>query len=54
MPTSHYQDMFKLIESVDIKINKLVTERVTLEQASDVIVSMNQYSNIGISVVDRF
>jgi D-arabinose 1-dehydrogenase-like Zn-dependent alcohol dehydrogenase len=54
MPTSHYQDMFNLIESVDIKINKLVTERVTLEQASDVIVSMNQYSNIGISVVDRF
>lgn len=54
MPTSRYQEMFNLLESVQIDPGKLVTERVSLEQVSDVIQAMTNYSNIGISVVDRY
>ena len=54
MPTSHYDSMLNLIDSVNIQISQLVTERISLEQASDVIASMTNYSNVGITVVDRF
>ncbi|MGE7602924.1 zinc-dependent alcohol dehydrogenase family protein [Peribacillus sp. NPDC097675] len=54
MPTSRYSSMFQLIESVNIKPGDLVTERVSLDQAFDVIAGMSHYANTGISVVDRF
>lgn len=52
MPISRYRQMFHLIESVQIDPSKLVTGTVSLEQASDVIVSMGNFSNVGIAVVD--
>lgn len=54
MPTSHYRHMFNLIDSVNIQISKLVTRTVALEEAFDVIKGMGNYSNTGITVVDRF
>ena len=54
MPTSRYSAMFNLIESVQIDPSQLVTQRVSLDEAYGVIAEMSEYSNVGISVVDRF
>jgi len=54
IPVSRYPAMFRLIESVRIQPEKLVTQRIPLEEASRVFVQMSQYANTGISVVDRF
>jgi len=54
MPTSRYPAMFNLIDSLNIDPSKLVTERVSLDEAYQVIAGMSEYTNLGISVVDRF
>ncbi|WP_338449464.1 zinc-dependent alcohol dehydrogenase family protein [Niallia oryzisoli] len=54
MPTSRYPAMFNLIESVQIDPSQLVSQCVSLDEAYGVIAGMSEYSNVGISVVDRF
>lgn len=54
MPISGYERMFKFIKTLNIDPSKLVTRRVSLEEAFDVIAEMSHYSNVGITVVDRF
>jgi D-arabinose 1-dehydrogenase-like Zn-dependent alcohol dehydrogenase len=54
IPTSRYPAMFNLIESVQIDPSQLVSQRVSLDEAYGVIAGMSEYSNVGISVVDRF
>ncbi|MEW9674079.1 zinc-dependent alcohol dehydrogenase family protein [Ammoniphilus sp. 3BR4] len=54
MPISRYPSMLNVVESLNIQPSQLITERIALEQASDVFEAMSNYSNIGISVIDRF
>ncbi|MDR7075733.1 D-arabinose 1-dehydrogenase-like Zn-dependent alcohol dehydrogenase [Neobacillus niacini] len=54
MPISRYTPMLHLIDTLNIQPSKLVTERISLDQAGDVFEAMSSFSNIGISVVDRF
>lgn len=54
MPISRYPAMFNLIESAQINPSQLLLQRVSLDEAYGVIAGMSEYSNVGISVVDRF
>jgi alcohol dehydrogenase len=54
MQAYRYPVLLQQILSGDLQPQELVTNRVGLEEVTDVFQSMEQYTNIGIAVIDRF
>lgn len=54
MPVSRYHAMLNFIDKLNIQTSDLVTERVSVEQVNDIFKSMSNFTNVGISVIDRF
>ena len=54
MQAHRYDDMLRMVESKALEPQKLVTRRVTLEQAPEVLVGMDAFDAIGVVVIDRF
>ena len=49
-----YKDMLKWIREKKIDLNSLVTKTVSLEESIDVLVGMENFENLGVTVIDRF
>jgi alcohol dehydrogenase len=54
MQAYRYPALLQQISSGDLQPQKLITNRVGLEEVTDVFQSMDHYKNIGITVIDRF
>ena len=54
MQAHRYPVLLRQILSGNLEPGKLITKRVGLEEVSDVLQAMGQFSNIGITVIDRF
>lgn len=54
MQAYQYPVLLQQIISGKLQPQKLITNRVGLEEATDVLQSMDQYANIGITVIDQF
>ena len=54
MPATDYDRVFELIESGAVDPSRLVTETVSLDEASDVVESMGEFKGVGLTVIDRF
>jgi len=54
MQAHKYPDMFKLINSENVKLEKLITQRVTLEEAADFLPIMNTFEHNGITIINSF
>lgn len=54
MQAHRYPLLLQQILSGKLQPQKLITKRVGLEEASDVLRAMGQYSHFGITVIDRF
>lgn len=48
-----YADMLNMIVQGKLEPHKLIGKRITLEEAPNVLVNMDSFSDIGITVVDR-
>ncbi|MPZ52938.1 MAG: alcohol dehydrogenase catalytic domain-containing protein [Acidimicrobiia bacterium] len=53
MPAHHYPRVFDLISSGSVDPRKLVTATVPLEGISRVLADMDDYSGVGVTVIDR-
>ena len=49
-----YKDMLKWIREKKIDLNSLVSRTVSLEESIDVLVGMENFENLGVTVIDRF
>jgi D-arabinose 1-dehydrogenase-like Zn-dependent alcohol dehydrogenase len=54
MPISRYPAMFDLVESTNLDLSQLITNRISLDEAAQVFEAMNEFSAVGMTVVDRF
>jgi D-arabinose 1-dehydrogenase-like Zn-dependent alcohol dehydrogenase len=54
MPISGYPAMLNLVESTNIDLGQLITNRISLNDAFQVFGAMNEFSAVGMTVVDRF
>lgn len=54
MPAVDYPGMLQSIESGQLDPAKLVGERLNLEEACDRLTTMNDFNNVGATVIDRF
>ena len=54
MQAHKYQEVFKLIKFAKLKPEMLVGKKVTLAEAVDLLPKMDQFQDIGITVIDRF
>ncbi len=54
MPKSEYAAMLRHIDNLGISPAKLITKRVSIEEAPQIISSMADYKTIGMNVVDRW
>ncbi len=51
---SRFPALFGMISSLRIQPSRLVTHRISLEEAGAAIAAMNGYTGSGITVIDRF
>ena len=49
-----YKDMLKWIREKKIDLKSLVSRTVSLEESIDVLVGMENFENLGVTVIDRF
>ena len=54
MPPPRYKNMLAMIVSGKLKPGSLLTQTVAIEEASDVLFAMNNYTTTGINVIDRW
>jgi propanol-preferring alcohol dehydrogenase len=54
MQAARYPEMLERIESGMLNPDLMVKDTVTLDQASDVLTSMNEYETVGMSVITAF
>ncbi len=54
MQASHYPSMLKMVEAGKLTPGAMVTERISLEKASDILDQMTSYQNVGTAVITQF
>ncbi|NQD42250.1 zinc-dependent alcohol dehydrogenase family protein [Glutamicibacter halophytocola] len=54
MPIGRYPDMMRMLEQGVLDPGKLITNRVGIEQAGDILTSMGEYRGAGVSVLNRW
>jgi alcohol dehydrogenase len=54
MQAFRYTEMMTMIEQEKLKPEKLVGETISLQDSLDALVKMNQFDNIGVTVINRF
>jgi alcohol dehydrogenase len=54
MQAAKYSDMFQMILSGKLNPERLIGKRISLEEVPKVLESMDQYSDPGITIIDRF
>lgn len=54
MPATDYPAVFDLVDRAGIDVGRLVTETVTLDEASSVLENMGDFKGVGVTVIDRF
>jgi alcohol dehydrogenase len=54
MPATDYDRVFELVESGAVDPSRLVTDTVALDEASQVLESMSEFTGVGVTVIDRF
>lgn len=54
MPTHAYPEMIKMIDEGTLSPQKLITKRISLEEAVDELPSMDDFSGNGMVMIDRF
>jgi alcohol dehydrogenase len=54
MQPARYDEIFSMLEAGKIDPAQVITETVPLDRITDVLQSMTDYENVGISVVDQF
>lgn len=54
MPATDYPRVLRLIGSGAVDPSRLVSRTVTLDEASEVLTTMGQFTGLGITVIDRF
>ncbi len=54
MQAHRYPEMFEMIGKGALEPQKLVGNKVTLEESIDILVKMNEFSQAGVNVINRF
>ena len=54
MPVSRYPDMMRMVERGVLNPGSMITNRVGLEEAGNIISSMGEFKGSGISVLNRW
>ena len=54
MQAYRYPEMMSMIETGKLAPEKLIQNRITLEESLDALVNMNRFPGTGITVIDRF
>lgn len=54
MPATDYPRVFELIETGRVDPSRLVTNTVSLDEASSVLEAMGGFGGVGVTVIDRF
>lgn len=54
MPATDYPKVFELIETGQVDPGRLVTNTVSLDEASPVLEAMGGFGGVGVTVIDRF
>jgi alcohol dehydrogenase len=54
MPATDYPRVFEMIEKAQVDPARLVTNTVSLDDASSVLESMGAFAGVGVTVIDRF
>lgn len=54
MPATDYPRVFEMIEKAQVDPSRLVTNTVSLDDASSVLESMGTFAGVGVTVIDRF
>jgi alcohol dehydrogenase len=54
MPLVRYEELFDLVERGTLEPSRIVGDRVSLEDAPDVLQSMDDYATVGIPVITEF
>ncbi len=54
MQAHRYQDMLDLIAAGKLEPQRLIGKKVTLEEAAEELMGMNDFGAVGITVIDRF
>lgn len=54
MPAARFPDMLRMIERGHLHPEQLITRRIGLEQASEVVMGMGQFKGVGVTVLNRW
>ena len=54
MQAHAYPEMLRMIQSGKLEPQRLVRQRITLDQAVEALVGMDSFTGVGVTVVDRF
>ncbi|GAX90136.1 zinc-dependent alcohol dehydrogenase family protein [Effusibacillus lacus] len=54
MQASRYPEMLQMVEKGKLRPGDLVTNTISLEEVSDILASMTEYGNVGVTVVDKW
>ena len=54
MQAFRYREMLTMIEHGKLRPEKLVGELISLEQSLEALVTLDQFSNIGMTVINQF
>ena len=54
MPAPRFGAMLRMVESGKLRPGKLVHRTISLEEAGDVLASMDRFATVGVTVIDRY
>lgn len=54
MQAPRFPAMLQMVESGRLQPGKMVTRRISIDEAGEALASMTEYSNVGVTVVDRW
>ncbi|RMG77395.1 MAG: alcohol dehydrogenase [Bacteroidetes bacterium] len=54
MPAHRYPAMFEMIRARKLPLDQLLAQRISLDEAGDVLTEMNRFPFAGVAVIDRF
>lgn len=54
MPAHAYPEMLRMIEGGLVQPERLIGRRIPLQESVDALMNMNQFSGLGVTVIDRF
>lgn len=54
MQAFRYNDMFEMIKSGKLNPGLLIGKTITLEEAPEVLIKMNKFENVGVTIINKF